>query len=95
MHSCAGDDGSGLSSHSPAREQPSATSVPPEHLAIAIPLISCPSGGSRAAEARLTRHLERDRNAYGRASPAQMWRNSEPIAVSGRQASVGCNLSTT
>ena len=63
MHSCAGDDGSGLSSHSPAREQPSATSVPPEHLAIAIPLISCPSGGSRAGEARLTRRLERDRNA--------------------------------
>ena len=83
MHSCAGDDGSGLSSHSPAREQPSATSVPPEHLAIAIPLISCPSGGSRAGEARLTRRLERDRNPIRPGIPRP---NVELRLAGGKQA---------
>ena len=38
MHSCAGDDGEGVCPViAPAREQPSTTSVPPEHHAIAIP----------------------------------------------------------
>src|SRR6516164_4161783 len=38
VHSCAGDDGEGVCPViAPAREQPSTTSVPPEHHAIAIP----------------------------------------------------------
>jgi len=68
VHSCAGDDGSGLSSHSPAREQPSATSVPPEHHAIAIPFDLMQSIGpppaARAHGGSINpARLERDRNA--------------------------------
>ena len=95
MHSCAGDDGSGLSSHSPAREQPSATSVPPEHHAIAIPFdLMQPIGPLR----RLARRGGSINPALGTRPERNTAGHPPPkcgIAVSGRQASVECNLSTT